>query len=130
MLQQTEKEGSNLPDASTATVSRSLSDLISQNESWLMSRILNYAKDRGYTKYTSTLFEAWRLSISGISSSLMAWLAEPGRDVELGPEEDFVGDPAAAFGILEARTSPRAWGESGDVSGSHEVLSTRLTRIW
>jgi hypothetical protein len=31
-----------------------------------MARVLSYAKEFGYTKYTSTLQEAWRLSISGL----------------------------------------------------------------
>ena len=95
MLQQAENDRSTFPDPSIPTGSRTLSDLISQGESWLMSKILAYARERGYTKYTSTLIEAWRLSISGISSSLTAFLAEQGQDTELGPDEDYARDPAA-----------------------------------
>jgi PAS domain-containing protein len=103
MLQKAEKDWSTISEPAIPPWSSALSNLISQSESWLMSKILAYAKDRGYTKYTSTLFEAWRLSIVGISSSLVESLAEQGKDMELGPEEDYARDPAASFGILEAR---------------------------
>jgi hypothetical protein len=36
--------------------------LLINNEDWLMERILQYAKDHEFTKYTSTLQEAWRLN--------------------------------------------------------------------
>lgn len=72
------------------------------HEDWLMERILRYAKQRGYTEYTSTLKEAWRLSISGLSKSLIDALNEKGQDLELGPHEDYVSDPASHFGIIEA----------------------------
>ncbi len=78
-------------------------NLILQHEDWLMERILFYAKQRDYTKYTSTLAEAWRLSISGISASLIASLEAHKNPPELGPEDDFLADPSASFGIIEAR---------------------------
>jgi PAS domain S-box-containing protein len=76
---------------------------VTENQGWLMSRILRYAKDRGYTKYTSTLEEAWRLSIVGLSNALVEMLQRQGDAFELGPDEDFQQDPAAAFGVLEAK---------------------------
>ena len=79
-----------------------LSSLISSSEEWLMERILDYAKSQGYTQYTSTLQEAWRLSISGLSSSLLSVLQSNGCDLELGPDEDFINNPATAFGVIEA----------------------------
>ncbi|MGD8971534.1 MAG: hypothetical protein PVG01_08985 [Desulfobacterales bacterium] len=39
------------------------SAILKDNEDWLMQRILDYAKRQGYAAYTSTLKEAWRLSI-------------------------------------------------------------------
>jgi PAS domain-containing protein len=77
------------------------SELIRSREEWLINRILFYAKRQGYTRYTSTLKEAWRLSISGIS----AWILEALErlpDLELRPDEDYLQDPAAAFGLIEA----------------------------
>jgi PAS domain S-box-containing protein len=77
-------------------------DLIRNHEDWLMDRILFYAKRQGYTRYTSTLKEAWRISISGLSASMLEAL-ERQSDLELRPDEDFIQDPAAAFGLIEAR---------------------------
>ena len=81
----------------------SLRKLIADREDWLMESILGYAKEYGYVKYTSTLREAWRLSISGLSEALLAAIQEDHPHLELGPDDEFVGDPIAEFGILEAR---------------------------
>jgi PAS domain-containing protein len=78
----------------------SYSQFILSNEEWLMKQILSYAKMQGYSKYTSTLMEAWRLSISGISNALISSYS---NDMELTPDEDYSIDPAAAFGIIEAK---------------------------
>lgn len=76
--------------------------LINSHEDWLMRRVLEYARAHGYTKYTSTLLEAWRMSVSGLSASLVAGFSAPGNK-EFGPEEDFTSDPMARFGCMEAR---------------------------
>lgn len=76
---------------------------INDHEDWLMGRILDYAQERNYTKYTSTLKEPWRLSISGLSKSLGELIITKGDDIELGPEEDYNNDPATQFGIIEAK---------------------------
>lgn len=75
---------------------------IDEHEDWLMGRILDYAQQRDYTKYTSTLKEPWRLSISGLSKSLSDLVLLKGEDVELGPNEDFSTDPATQYGMMEA----------------------------
>ncbi|MFA5903897.1 MAG: hypothetical protein WC836_08155 [Desulfobacula sp.] len=46
-----------------------LKNLLEIHEDWLMEQILMYAKKQGYTAYTSTLKEAWRLSVSGLSAT-------------------------------------------------------------
>src|SRR5512139_600334 len=84
-------------------VVQSLRDLIAEREPWLMRRVLDYARERGYTKYTSTLEEAWRASIAGLSAPLMELLGGNGSPLELSPDDDFVSDPLSAFGVLEAR---------------------------
>ena len=76
---------------------------ILENEEWLMKQILFYAKRQGYSKYTSTLMEAWRLSISGLSNTLVSTISADMKDLELSPEENYTIDPAASFGILEAK---------------------------
>ena len=77
--------------------------LIADHEEWLMERILEYAKEHDYVKYTSTLREAWRLSISGLSEALLNAIHEDHPYLELGPDDELVGDPIAEFGIIEAR---------------------------
>jgi diguanylate cyclase (GGDEF)-like protein len=76
---------------------------INDNENSLMGKVLDYALKRGYTKYTSTLQEAWRLSISGLSKSLIEIVQSRGEDIELGPDEDYTSDSATQFGIIEAQ---------------------------
>lgn len=78
-------------------------DFIELSEEWLMMRILRYAEKTGYTAYTSTLKEAWRLSISGLSKSITAASKEFGDLPEFNPEFDFAANSVAHFGILEAR---------------------------
>ena len=80
---------------------------ISGAEEWLMARILVYAHALGYTQYTPTLFEAWRLSVAGLTQSIATTVAGHSRVPELGPDENFGADPGAAFGITEARTHRR-----------------------
>lgn len=83
-----------------------LSNLIKvfqDNESWLMKRILGYAKRQGYAKYTSSLEEAWRLSIAGLTASLADGARRFGAVPEFGPDEDFTDDPLTSFGTVESR---------------------------
>jgi len=62
---------------------------ISNNEEWLIERILFYAKKQNYVKYTSTLLEAWRLSIAGLSGSILEAIKAYREAPELEPEEDY-----------------------------------------
>ncbi len=82
---------------------RELVDLINGNEEWLMERVLFYALDRGYTKFTSTLKEAWRLSISGLSDALVKAVNLYDRVPEMGPEEKYEEGPIAEFAAIEAQ---------------------------
>lgn len=72
------------------------------NESWLMDRILYYAKVYDYAKYTSTLIEAWRISIVGLTDSLDLMMQASPEIPQMGPDETFEHDPASAFGLKEA----------------------------
>jgi hypothetical protein len=82
---------------------KSFVHLIELSEEWLMERILNYAEKTGYTAYTSTLKEAWRLSISGLSKSIISATKEFNVVPELSPEFDFVSSSVAHFGTVEAQ---------------------------
>lgn len=86
---------------------KKLAEFIGRHEDWLMDRVVGYAKQTGYSKYTATLAEAWRISIAGLSRSLVQCLLERDRPAELSPDEDFTKDPVAAFGIVEAQRHRR-----------------------
>lgn len=81
-----------------------ITNLFRTNETWLMERILHYANIHGYTAYTSTLLEAWRASISGLTDSIALWMdGDSENDLELGINTDFSRDPVALFGLTQAR---------------------------
>lgn len=80
-----------------------LKGLISDSEEILMEKILKYAKERNYVKYTSTLKEAWRMSIAGLSAALIKVIEKSSSIPEMGPDDDFTKSEAAKFGILEAQ---------------------------
>jgi signal transduction histidine kinase len=80
-----------------------LAALLKENELWLMRRVRDYAVERDYTRYTSTLEEAWRISITGLTDSITSALAISDEPWELGPDDTFMSDPMAVFGVLEAK---------------------------
>lgn len=77
-----------------------LKRLIVEHEDWLIDRVVQYAHQHDYTRYTSTLREAWRASIVGLSRPLVDALEEipPGSGPAGGPIK-----AAVDFGIEEAR---------------------------
>ena len=86
----------------TIAVSPLCARLVAEEE-WLMQRVLDYGHERDYTKYTSTLVEAWRISIVGLTETIQKAAALGDAIPELGPDEDYVQDPIASFGIMEAQ---------------------------
>ena len=79
-----------------------LSDLISRREDWLVDQTIGYAKRYGYTPFTSTLAEAWRASICGISGPLVKALAHYEEPPQLVAGE-YAEESITAFGIEAAR---------------------------
>jgi hypothetical protein len=78
--------------------------LLVNNEDWLMATILEYAKKHEYSKYTSTLHEAWRMSIHGLTESIVLAIKTYGiNPPELHPDDNYLDDPVSAFGIMEAQ---------------------------
>ena len=75
---------------------------LEREQQTLMRRILRYAQELDYTRYTSTLEEAWRVSIEGLTASLKETLESRGWNLEIHVEEDVRADPAVAFGVREA----------------------------
>ncbi len=82
---------------------KQLAELISSREDWLMDRVLTYAKERNDATHTSTLAEAWRTSITGLSAALVSAVETHSGPPELGLDDDFTSDPIASFGIIEAQ---------------------------
>lgn len=80
-----------------------LRTVIENCEDRVIAIVIAYATRQQYTKYTSTLEEAWRASVRGISESLLSAMERYDGAPELSPDEDFANDPVAAFGILEAQ---------------------------
>ena len=79
-----------------------LVELIQNSQSFLLKRILYYAKLHDYVKYSSTLEEAWVASVSGLSNSLIHCLQNDKKIPELNVDQDFVTEPITYFGRTEA----------------------------
>ncbi len=77
-----------------------LGRLINEHEDWLIERVVRYAHDNEYTRYTSTLREAWRSSIIGLSQPLVAAIDEVLAD---GHPAGAPIRAAVAFGIEQAQ---------------------------
>ena len=78
-------------------------NLLLNHENWLLKRILHYARQNNYIKYTPSLRETWRLSIKGITESFAMSVKSHG----LNPQESFADkdcgrDPLSYFGQMEA----------------------------
>jgi|GEM_PF-827432 len=82
---------------------KKLQDLIAENEDWLIDRVLLYAKAHGYTEFTSTLKEAWRASIAGLSKPLLEAMKVFEHPPELPAGDDYSNNPIAAFGVMHAK---------------------------
>ncbi|RYH11605.1 ATP-binding protein [Tropicimonas sp. IMCC6043] len=77
---------------------KTLEALIVENEDWLVDRVVHYAVIEGFAQNTSTLREAWRASICGLSGPILEAIAA----VDAGD--------AAAEGFGQARDSIVAFG--------------------
>lgn len=84
-----------------------LIEMLRTGENILIKKVLAYAKQHEYTRYTSTLEEAWRLSISGLTRSIADAAATLAGPPELGPDAPAATDPLTRFGVLEARLHRR-----------------------
>ncbi len=59
--------------------------LISQNEDRLLRRVVEYAKIHEYTRYTSTLIDAWQISVKSLNNAIITAIEsdEPIRHIDL-----------------------------------------------
>lgn len=85
-----------------------LAEIIMAGEEWLIDRICELGVAQGYGRYTSTLREAWRLSVQGLSASLIQDFRNRGVcESELGPDDDYRSGSVAEFSIREAQLHRR-----------------------
>jgi hypothetical protein len=69
----------------------------------IMHGVLAHAINLGYSKYTSTLIEAWRVSVEGITDSLCCYLKKYGTFPEIIADKRCEKNSIADFGIIEAK---------------------------
>jgi signal transduction histidine kinase len=80
-----------------------LINLLRSKENWILKRLIEYAREKNFTRYTSTLEEAWRISIEGLMSQLIDLLHDHPEVPEIKPDMDFANNPAISFGTKEAK---------------------------
>lgn len=66
-----------------------LKQLVSNHEDWLLRRVVQYAKIHEYTRYTSTLIEAWRISIQSLNVALFSAVASGEADEQISLDTQF-----------------------------------------
>ncbi len=87
---------------------KELITLVEDHEDWLVDRVVQYAVEQKYTEYSSTLREAWRGSIRGLSEPLVAILDDLQNEERRNVD---VRQAAVDFGVKEARAHrPRGVG--------------------
>jgi signal transduction histidine kinase len=80
-----------------------LYDLISNQQDWVLQRVIEYAKEYDYVRYTSTLVDAWRASIQGLNHSILAAIRAPGSIPRPGPDDQFASTAIDQFSREEVR---------------------------
>ena len=81
---------------------KTLERLIIDNEDWLVDRVVYYAVAQGFSENTSTLREAWRASICGLSGPILDAIAA--ADATSNSAEGFgrARETIVAFGVEQA----------------------------
>jgi PAS domain S-box-containing protein len=80
-----------------------LAALLETNEKWLMRRIRGYAVEYGYSRCTSSLEDACKISIGGLTEAVTSALAVSASSREPNSGAEFAAGPVAAFGVQEAQ---------------------------
>ena len=81
----------------------SLSQIITEGEPLLVKRVVMYAEQTGYIKYTPASPDVWLKAIQGFSSGLVNALAESADIPELVPSSESSNDSITTFGVQQAR---------------------------
>ena len=85
------------------SLKRKLAVHLLENTENLMTLILDYAEKNAYTRFTSTLKEAWRMSIEGLTESICSYLESSSEMPEIHADKCVIDDPISVFGVMEAR---------------------------
>ncbi len=80
-----------------------LIDLVSKHEDWILRKVIDYAKVHEYTRYTSTLIEAWRISIHSLSEAMAEVLATQEEVPSPSLDDTFNETVIDQFSIAEVR---------------------------
>lgn len=91
-----------------------LKTLIENHEDWLTDRVVQYAQLNSYTLYTSTLREAWRISICGLSVPLVQMIGA--AQSSKIPRETAINN-ATEFGVSQGLKHRSLGIELGDFIG-------------
>lgn len=75
---------------------------LQRGEDALLRAILRWSNLLGYSRFTSTLEEPWRLSVRGLNAALVEGLASHPVVPDLGPDDDGWGSAVVAFAVEEA----------------------------
>lgn len=78
-----------------------LRQLVSTHEDWLLRRVVDYAKIHEYTRYTSTLIEAWRISIRSLNIAIFTTLETDSSDEQISLQTQFNETVIDRFSIEE-----------------------------
>jgi len=78
-----------------------LKQLVSSHEDWLLRRVVQYAKIHEYTRYTSTLIEAWRISIQSLNVALFSAVASGEAEEQISLDTQFNETVIDKFSIEE-----------------------------
>lgn len=78
-----------------------LKRLVSSHEDWLLRRVVQYAKIHEYTRYTSTLIEAWRISIQSLNVALFSAVASGEAEEQISLDTQFNETVIDKFSIEE-----------------------------
>ncbi len=66
-----------------------LLEIITSNNQWLTQRAIDYAKETGYSRYTTTIWAAWEGGINELNTGLKAFFSEQSETWHLDSEIDY-----------------------------------------
>ncbi|MBB4302933.1 PAS domain S-box-containing protein [Rhodobium orientis] len=79
-----------------------LAELVLSSEDWLLQRMYRHFREQGYAAYSSTLTEAWRTAVRGVSQTIVNALARYDAPPDLPAELDYIRDSVAQYGVDKA----------------------------